>query len=89
MDTPKANETLGPLGITTALGGVVQQAISKPLSDNYEKVFSDGSYGFRPNRSCHDSIERAVEYVNDGYEWIIDIDIEQFFCKVNHDKLNR
>ena len=53
------------------------------MSEIYEEVFSDYSYGFRPNRSCHD----AIEQVNDGYDWIIDIDIEQFFDKVNHDKL--
>ena len=84
---PKSNGKLRPLGIPTALDRVVQQAIAQPMSEIYEEVFSDYSYGFRPNRSCHDAIEQALEYVNDGYEWIIDIDIEQFFDKVNHDKL--
>ena len=45
------------------------------------------SYGFRPGRSCHDAINQALEYLNEGYEWVVDIDIEQFFDKVNHDKL--
>ena len=65
----------------------IQQAIAQPISDIYEEIFSDYSYGFRPNRSCHDAIKQALVYLNDDYEWVIDIDIEQFFDKVNHDKL--
>ncbi len=61
--------------------------MAQPISDIYEKVFSDSSYGFRPNRSCHEAIKQALDYLNDGYEWVIDIDIERFFDKVNHDKL--
>lgn len=48
-----------------------------------EEIFSDYSYGFRAGRSCHDAIRQALEYLNDGYEWVVDIDIEQFFDKVN------
>ena len=51
------------------------------------KFFSEYSYGFRPGRSCHDAIRQALSYLNEGYEWVIDIGIEQFFDKVNHDKL--
>ena len=65
----------------------IQQAIEQSISEIYENVFSEYSYGFRPGRSCHDAIKQALEYLNDGYEWVIDIDIEQFFDKVNHDKL--
>ena len=84
---PKDNGKKRPLGIPTALDRTIQQAISQPISDIYEKIFSDYSYGFRPGRSCHDAIRQALEYLNEGYEWVVDIDIEQFFDKVNHDKL--
>ena len=84
---PKGNGKERPLGIPTALDRTIQQAVAQPISDIYEKIFSEYSYGFRPNRSCHDAIRQALEYLNSGYEWVIDIDIEQFFDKVNHDKL--
>ena len=84
---PKDNGKKRPLGIPTALDRTIQQAIAQPISDIYEKIFSSYSYGFRPGRSCHDAIRQALEYLNAGYEWVVDIDIEQFFDKVNHDKL--
>ena len=84
---PKDNGKKRPLGIPTVLDRVVQQAIAQPVIEIYEEIFSDFSYGFRPGRSCHDAIKQALDYLNDGYEWVIDIDIEQFFDKVNHDKL--
>ena len=83
----KSNGKKRPLGIPTVVDRTIQQAIAQPISDIYEEVFSEYSYGFRPNRSCHDAIKQALEYLNAGYEWVIDIDIEQFFDKVNHDKL--
>lgn len=69
------------------LDRVIQKAIAQPIIEIYEKIFSEYSYGFRPGRSCHDAIKQALNYLNDGYEWVIDIDIEQFFDKVNRDKL--
>lgn len=84
---PKSNGKMRPLGIPTALDRTIQQAIAQPTSDIYEEIFSEYNYGFRPNRSCHDAIKQALDYLNEDYEWVIDIDIEQFFDKVNHDKL--
>ncbi len=84
---PKPNGKKRPLGIPTALDRVIQQAIAQPISEIYENIFSEYSYGFRPNRSCHDAIYKALEYLNSGYEWVIDLDIEKFFDEVNHDKL--
>ena len=84
---PKDNRKKRPLGIPTVLDRVIQQAIAQPIIEIYEDIFSEYSYGFRPGRSCHDAIKQALDYLNEGYEWVIDIDIEQFFDKVNHDKL--
>lgn len=83
---PKSNGKR-PLGIPTALDRTIQQAIAQPIADIYEEIFSEYSYGFRPKRSCHDAIEQALNYLNAGCEWVIDVDVEQFFDKVNHDKL--
>ena len=84
---PKGNNSKRPLGIPTATDRVIQQAISQKLSAIYEPKFSDSSYGFRPGRSAHMAIDKVVEYLNEGYEWVIDLDIEKFFDTVNHDKL--
>lgn len=84
---PKGDGKMRPLGIPTVLDRVIQQAIAQPLMEIYEEIFSEFSYGFRPGRSCHDAINQALEYLNEGYEWVVDIDIEQFFDRVNHDKL--
>ena len=65
----------------------VQQAIAQVLMRIYDPHFSEHSYGFRPNRSAHDAIEQVLEYLDDGYQWVIDLDIEKYFDTVNHDKL--
>lgn len=84
---PKPNGKQRPLGIPTVVDRVIQQAMLQVLSEIYEPIFSDHSYGFRPNRSAHMAMEEVLGYLNAGYEWIVDLDIEKFFDTVNHDKL--
>lgn len=84
---PKSNGKLRPLGIPTVVDRVIQQAIAQRLSPIYENIFSEYSYGFRPNRDCHTAMNKVLEYLNDGFEWVIDLDIEKYFDTVNHDKL--
>ena len=84
---PKPNGKQRPLGIPTVVDRVIQQAMLQVLSEIYEPIFSDHSYGFRPNRSAQMAMGEVLGYLNAGYEWIVDLDIEKFFDTVNHDKL--
>ena len=84
---PKPNGKKRPLGIPAVKDRVIQQSLACALSDIYEPHFSKYSYGFRKGRSQHDAMNKVLEYLNDGYEWVIDLDIEKYFDTVNHDKL--
>ena len=84
---PKENGDKRGLGIPTVVDRLIQQAIVQVLSPIYETQFSETSYGFRPNRSCEMAIIKLLEYFNDGYTWIVDIDLQKFFDTVCHDKL--
>ena len=84
---PKENGKLRKLGIPCVVDRVIQQAIVQVLTPIYEEQFSEHSYGFRPGRSCEMAVIRALECFNDGYDWIVDIDLQSFFDEVNQDKL--
>ena len=87
VEIPKDNGKKRLLGIPTVVDRVIQQAIAQKLSPIYENEFSDNSYGFRPKRSCEMAIIKSLEFMNDGHDWIVDIDLERFFDTVNHDRL--
>jgi group II intron reverse transcriptase/maturase len=84
---PKANGGRRGLGIPNVVDRIVQQAVHQVLSLEYEKTFHDGSHGFRPNRSCHTAIKRAKAYLEEGCDWVVDIDLAKFFDEVGHDRL--
>ena len=87
VEIPKADGSKRKLGIPTVVDRVIQQAVAQQLSEIYESIFSENSYGFRPNRSCHDAILKAKEIMNNGYKWVVDLDLEKFFDMVNQDLL--
>jgi group II intron reverse transcriptase/maturase len=84
---PKASGGQRGLGIPNVVDRVVQEAVRSVLEPLYEPTFHEGSHGFRPGRSCHTAVARAQQYVDDGHEWVVDIDLEKFFDKVNHQRL--
>ena len=87
VEIPKPDGGIRNLGVPCVVDRILQQAIHQVLSPIYEEKFSEYSYGFRPNRDCHMAINKVIEYLNEGYIYVVDIDLEKFFDTVNHDKL--
>jgi group II intron reverse transcriptase/maturase len=87
VEIPKPNGGVRTLGVPTVLDRVIQQAIVIVLTPILDPGFSEASYGFRPGRSAHQAVRRARDFVEQGFRWVVDIDLEQFFDRVNHDVL--
>ena len=87
VEIPKPGGGVRRLGIPTVMDRFVQQAILQILQPQWDPTFSDSSFGFRPRRSAHQAVERAQEHIAAGHAWVVDIDLEQFFDRVNHDTL--
>lgn len=89
VEIPKPDGGVRQLGIPAVVDRVIQQAFLQVLQPIWEPTFSDHSYGFRPGRSAHQAVARAKAYIASGRSWVVDIDLEKFFDRVNHDKLMR
>lgn len=87
VEIPKPTGGVRLLGIPTVTDRVIQQAISQVITPIFDRGFHENSYGFRPNRNAHMAITQGLNYLNEGYDWIVDIDLEKFFDTVNHDRL--
>ena len=87
VEIPKPSGGVRQLGIPTVEDRIVQQALAQRLAPRYEAVFSESSYGFRPGRGAHDALRKGAEHVAEGYSVVVDLDLEKFFDRVNHDRL--
>jgi len=87
VEIPKPDGGVRKLGIPTVLDRFIQQAVMQVLQDRWDRTFSEHSYGFRPGRSAHQAVNAAQQYMAEGYRWVVDLDLEKFFDRVNHDKL--
>jgi group II intron reverse transcriptase/maturase len=87
VEIPKPNGGVRKLGIPTVMDRCIQQAIARRLDEGYDATFSESSYGFRRGRSAHQALDKATEYLNSGLRYIVEIDLEKFFDRVNHDRL--
>lgn len=87
VEIPKPNGGVRKLGIPTVVDRTLQQSIVQILTPVFEAEFQENSYGFRPGRSCEQAVLKLLEYLNEGYDWIVDIDLEKFFDNVPQDKL--
>lgn len=87
VEIPKPNGGVRTLGVPTVVDRLIQQALHQVLQPLFEPTFSEGSYGFRPGRGAHQAVRRAQAYIREGKRWVVDIDLEKFFDRVNHDVL--
>jgi RNA-directed DNA polymerase len=87
VEIPKPDGGMRKLGIPTVLDRFVQQAVMQVLQRKWDRMFSEHSYGFRPGRSAHQAVEAAQQSIAAGYRWVVDLDLEKFFDRVNHDRL--
>ena len=87
VEIPKPDGGVRKLGIPTVLDRFIQQAVMQVLQRRWDRTFSEHSYGFRPGRSAHQAVAQAQHYIAQGYGWCVDLDLEKFFDRVNHDKL--
>ena len=87
VEIPKPDGGVRKLGIPTVLDRFIQQAVMQVLQGEWDPTFSEHSYGFRPKRSAHQAVEKAQQYQAEGYRWVVDLDLEKFFDRVNHDRL--
>ncbi|MGB7589869.1 MAG: group II intron reverse transcriptase/maturase [Terriglobia bacterium] len=87
VEIPKPDGGVRKLGIPTVLDRFIQQAVMQVLQRRWDRTFSDHSYGFRPGRSAHQAVAQAQQYIAEGHGWCVDLDLEKFFDRVNHDKL--
>ena len=87
VEIPKPDGGMRKLGVPTVLDRFIQQAVMQVLQSKWDRTFSRHSYGFRPGRSAHQGVEAAQEYIAAGYRWVVDLDLEKFFDRVNHDRL--
>ncbi|EMR3976735.1 group II intron reverse transcriptase/maturase, partial [Klebsiella pneumoniae] len=87
VDIPKPNGGIRTLGIPTVVDRLIQQAIAQVLTPHVESGFSESSYGFRPNRNAWQAVRQAQQYIHSGKRWVVDMDLEKFFDRVDHDIL--
>ena len=87
VEIPKPGGGVRKLGVPTVLDRLIQQALMQVLQGQWDKTFSEHSYGFRPGKSAHQAVAKAQQYIEQGYRWVVDIDLEKFFDRVNHDRL--
>jgi len=87
VEIPKPDGGVRKLGIPTVLDRFIQQAVMQVLQGRWDPEFSNSSYGFRPGRSAHQAVAQAQQYIAEGYGWCVDLDLEKFFDRVNHDRL--
>src|SRR5262244_3736549 len=87
VEIPKPDGGVRKLGIPTVLDRFIQQAVMQVLQRRWDPTFSEHSHGFRPKRSAHQAVAKAQEYIAAGYRWVVDLDLEKFFARVNHDRL--